>query len=54
MSGISFEKLVGLSQDEVVERQERDGFNELPTHEKRTAVHVCVSWASKNHKFTSQ
>ena len=42
MSGISFEKLVGLSQDEVVERQERDGFNELPTQEKRTALVILI------------
>jgi len=42
MSGISFEKLVGLSQDEVVERQGRDGFNELPTQEKRTAVVILL------------
>jgi Ca2+-transporting ATPase len=42
MSGISFEKLVGLSQDEVVERQVRDGFNELPTQEKRTALVILI------------
>ncbi|MBU1565551.1 MAG: HAD-IC family P-type ATPase [Proteobacteria bacterium] len=42
MSGVSFEKLVGLTQNEVVERQERDGFNELPTQEKRTALVILI------------
>jgi len=42
MSEISFEKLVGLSQTEVTERQKRDGFNELPTQEKRTALTILV------------
>lgn len=35
MSGLSFEKLVGLSHDEVLKRQEQDGYNELPTQGKR-------------------
>jgi Ca2+-transporting ATPase len=40
MSGISFEKMRGLSRDEVVERQQRDGFNELPTQGKRNALEI--------------
>jgi P-type Ca2+ transporter type 2C len=35
MSGLSFEKLVGLSQNGVLKRQELDGYNELPTQGKR-------------------
>jgi len=42
MSGLSFEKLVGLSQDEVVKRQERDGFNELPTQDRRGALDILI------------
>ena len=42
MRGISFEELVGLSPEEVAERQTRDGFNELPTQEKRTALVILV------------
>lgn len=40
MSGISFEKLTGLSTDEVVLRQNRDGFNELPTQGKRKSIEI--------------
>lgn len=42
MRGISLEELVGLSPEEVAERQTRDGFNELPTQEKRTALVILV------------
>ena len=43
MSGISFENLVGLSQNEVLERRERDGFNELPTQGKRKSLDILLS-----------
>lgn len=42
MSGISFEKLTGLSTDEVVLRQNRDGFNELPTQGKRKSIEILI------------
>jgi Ca2+-transporting ATPase len=42
MSGISFEKLAGLSQDEVLKRQERDGFNELPTQGRNSALDILL------------
>ena len=43
MSGISFENLVGLSQGEVLERREREGFNELPTQGKRKSLDILLS-----------
>ena len=43
MSGISFENLVGLSQNEVLERREREGFNELPTQGKRKSLDILLS-----------
>jgi Ca2+-transporting ATPase len=43
MSGFIFEKLTGLSQAEVVERQGRDGFNELPTQGKRKSLEILLS-----------
>jgi len=42
MSRLAFEKLVGLTQNEVVRRQERDGFNELPTQGKRNALDILI------------
>lgn len=42
MSGIAFEKLTGLSQAEAVQRQERDGFNELPTQRKRNSLDILT------------
>lgn len=42
MAGLSFDNLVGLSPTEVTERQERDGFNELPTQGKRSALNILI------------
>lgn len=42
MSGILFETLVGLAHEEVCKRRERDGFNELPSQEKRTALGILI------------
>jgi P-type Ca2+ transporter type 2C len=36
----SFDKLTGLSQNEVIERQKRDGLNELPTQGKRKSFEI--------------
>jgi len=42
MSSISFENLKGLTKDEVVRRQEQDGFNELPTQGKRKGLDILI------------
>ncbi len=42
MNGNFFEKLTGLSQAEVVERQARDGFNELPSQKKRNSLDILI------------
>lgn len=42
MNKISFENLKGLSQDEVSQRQEQDGFNELPTQGKRKGLDILI------------
>lgn len=42
MNNISFENLKGLSQDEVLKRQEQDGFNELPTQGKRNGLDILI------------
>ncbi len=42
MSSISFENSKGLSQDEVFQRQEQEGFNELPTHGKRKGLDILI------------
>jgi len=42
MSEHVLEKLTGLSQREVEERQARDGFNELPSQGKRRAVDILL------------
>ncbi len=42
MASFSFEKLTGLSSDEVVERRNRDGFNELPTQGKRKSLAILL------------
>ena len=43
MGGISFEKLIGLSQEEVTNRFERDGYNELPTQGIRGGIEILLS-----------
>jgi Ca2+-transporting ATPase len=42
MNNISFENLKGLSPDEVSQRQEQDGFNELPTQGKRNGLDILI------------
>lgn len=42
MGGYEFEKLTGLSTREVIERQERDGFNELPSQGRRKALDMFL------------
>lgn len=42
MGRFSFEKLTGLSQEEVVRRQERDGFNELLSQKNRNALDTLI------------
>jgi magnesium-transporting ATPase (P-type) len=42
MNNISFENLKGLSPDEVLKRQEQDGFNELPTQGKRNGLDILI------------
>ncbi|HMA65546.1 MAG: cation-translocating P-type ATPase [Fibrobacterota bacterium] len=42
MSGLSFEKLVGLSLNDVIKRQQENGFNELPSQGKRTGLDILI------------
>lgn len=42
MSRIAFEKLTGLTQDEVLRRQKQDGFNELPAQGKRNGLDILI------------
>ncbi|MBN1576693.1 MAG: cation-translocating P-type ATPase [Chitinispirillaceae bacterium] len=38
----SFEKLTGLTQEEVSAHRDRDGFNELPTQGKRNSIEILI------------
>jgi Ca2+-transporting ATPase len=40
MSGYVLDKMTGLTQDEVLERQARDGFNELPSQGRRGVLDI--------------
>ena len=42
MSRIAFEKLTGLTQDEVLLRQKQDGFNELPAQGRRKEIDILI------------
>ncbi|MEI7899137.1 MAG: cation-transporting P-type ATPase, partial [bacterium] len=42
MRGYVLDKLTGLSQEEVVARRGRDGFNELPTQGRRRALDMLL------------
>ncbi len=42
MNGFSFEKLTGLTHDEVIARQQREGYNELPTQDKRGNIAILL------------
>ena len=42
MSDLSFEKLEGLTQAEVTERLNRDGYNELPAQGKRNSLDILI------------
>ena len=42
MSGYALDKMTGLTQDEVLERQARDGFNELPSQGRRGVLDIFI------------
>jgi Ca2+-transporting ATPase len=42
MNNFSFESLTGLSNNDVLERQQRDGFNELPAQDKRNSLDILL------------
>jgi Ca2+-transporting ATPase len=42
MASLSFEKLTGLTAAEVAFRQKTDGFNELPSQNRRTALQILL------------